>query len=384
MDGPCYQPDDRLVIRKGASLIGHVHLASRTAHFGDAVLPIAGLHNLAVLPEYGQRGLELELVRAAAHSMRQRGAVLSLVRTSQPNILEGQGWQPARWQGWSEASARDLLSHISPQWYPQPASRRGLRVRLWRRVETDSLLPIYNTGLGGAWGVICRDDEYWRWLLSRSLYGEILVAVDDKQVRGKQTESPAIVAYAVVNGDRILELAHLPGYESARPKLLAQICRNAIESGRRAVTLHTPANDPLHDLLVTAGGSWSNNAADNKSLLVKLLDPQRWVASLHSVLRRRAKQVDLRLPLEIGFQVGLDYWKLSLSRQGCQLLNLEPEQTPLDICCTEQAFQQILLGNADSQTWQELGELDILNREAANTLTAVFRPVLYWQSALDW
>ncbi len=113
LDEPSYEPSDRLLVKHGAQIVAHAHLLHRMASFQGVRLPVAGLQDLAVLPEYARAGYERLLIYAAEQSMRESRAVVSLVCTDRPEPFVDCGWSELRALGYSRASVGDVLAHLS-------------------------------------------------------------------------------------------------------------------------------------------------------------------------------------------------------------------------------------------------------------------------------
>ena len=95
--------------------------------------------------------------------------------------------------------------------------------------------------------------------------------------------------YAVVRGSCIVEMMTLAKFPTARVQLLARACRDAIDRDHHSISLYTPASDPLHELMVTAGGAWISDRKENgPRLLMRLLSPERWVERCYPLWRQRA------------------------------------------------------------------------------------------------
>ena len=108
-------------------------------------------------------------------------------------------------------------------------SRKPLNIRPWRRVELGALSRIYNQNLVGAVGSFQRTEAYWKWLIQRSGYDQICIALDGPDLLELEEVHAPIVGYAVTRGERIVELLTAPGYPMAASQLLVRACRDAIE-----------------------------------------------------------------------------------------------------------------------------------------------------------
>jgi hypothetical protein len=189
-----------------------------------------------------------------------------------------------------------------------------------------------------------------------------------------------LAGYAVVCGGHVLEIGGLPHYGRVRPRLLARACQDAIECDQHTISLHTAASDPLHELIVTAGGTWCSDPGPAGALVAKLLEPAGWVEAIYPLLRRRAKAAGLRLPLSLGFDADGGRLRLLITRRSSRLV--ADELGVPDVCCQRAALDQLLIGNADVNSLAARGELRGSDA-ACQTLAALLPPALFWQSHFD-
>lgn len=399
LDEPSYEPADRLVVRREGRIAGHVQVLFRTAWFGGVKLPVAGLIDLAVLPELQLAGWESRLLAAAEQLMRDEGAIVSVVRTDRPDALAHAGWAAARSQGFTQANTRDILSHLTTQAAIRRPGKAPFHVRLWRHFELEALMPVYRAAAHGRWGALARSEPYWHWLMTRKAHDRVIVAIEGPDpahdleesdapreesgpIPDKAHSMPRIVAYAVVQGSGVIELCCRPEYEVALPHVLARACQDAIEQDHHTITLHTAVDDPMHEVLVTAGGTWSSNAKTaNGSLMAKLLDPVRWIEQMYPLLHCRAKKSGVQRPCEFGMAVDDCRYRFRLTRRSSRL---EPCSTAAeDVRCDELTLGSLLVGNASAACLLESGRLIVHQEDVARHLTALFPGQLFWQSPLD-
>jgi hypothetical protein len=383
LDEPAYEPSDRLLLKQGARIVAHVQLLARTAWFDEVHVPVGSLQDLAVLPEYVQAGYEPLLLSAAEQALRSAQAVVATVQSTRAELFRNAGWIDARGQGHSEVSISDLLSHLAAQPAPAPRRLRRLRIRRWRHVELDCVRSVYSAAAAPQWGALYRAEAYWQWLIGRNAHSDFIVAVDGDDDWEEQPTPSRIVGYVVMHGAQVLELFCLPEFARTAPRLLVRACQDAIERDHHALALYTPASDPLHELVVTAGGSWS--AADHRAgaaLLVKLLDPSRWIEVIYPLLRRRAKRSGLARPLQMCFDTGEEQFRLVITRRSSRLV--ADEVTSADVRCDKTTFAALLLGNLNIAKARAAGRLDATEDETLHRLSVLFPPCLFWQSQFDW
>lgn len=385
LDEPSYEPSDRRVVRIGGRVVAHAQAMHQMGWFGGALLPCGGLIDIAAMPEYRETELESQVLQATEELLRNSGAVVALCKTNRSELLTHAGWSRADCQGWSQVCVRDLLAHLSPQSKP---SRRhaGPKVRVWSKVEIDALMPVYREASQNGWGAICRSEPYWRWLCCRHEDRVVLVACGRAKSKNAKT-GETILAYAVIRGDHVVELRYRAGHELAGSLLLARVCQDAIEQDHHVLSLHTPATDPLHELLITAGGAWQTSC-DNQ-LMVKLLNPEAWVEALALSWQSRLAKVEQRIPsvvkfrvgFRVGFHVGKQRYRLTISDTGPQLQS--GVRTAKDVVCQPATFGALLLGCENPRSMIAQGKLDVRSEHIAQLLAILFPPVVYWQSPYD-
>lgn len=389
LDEPGYRPSNRLLLRQDTRLLGHVHLASHIAWFEGQRMPIVNFEDFAVLPEHCDSEQDIELLAAAEDMAAIEGAVIGLAHTERGEWFERQGWSAWRGQGHTRANARTLLAHLDPQENGRRRKRAGIEVRLWRHYELDSVRHIYATAASRLWGPLCRSEEYWQWLVGRKVQDQILVAVQRGASSDKNgiatvrlAQEPAI-GYAMIRGSALVEMMTLPHCSGARVQLLAAACREAIDRDHNAVAVYTPATDPLHELLVTAGGRWiSDRISRSPRWVMRLLSPERWVDRCYELYRTRAQDAGVARPLEFGIAAGDATYRFALTRRSARLE--VTASLPSDwIACERPVFEQLLTGDLAIGRAVTEGRLKLSHAALESPLTAVFAPRLFWQSSLE-
>ena len=427
VDEPSYAPSDRLLLKRDANIVGHVQVARHIGWFQGHRLPLAHLQDFVLLPEYCSAKVQsaeydAELLKTAETVAANEGAVLGLLHTDEPQWFEQQGWSRCQGQGHTRANTLAILSHFDAQWaLPKPflrSMRPTIEVRTWRHFELDCLQHLYERMVPDMWGPLYRSKEHWQWLVGRKTHDQILIAVehppgtaeeepflfndpddDDYGDNGTdlETEGPeadeeeslvdlcdpqTTVGYAVVRDSCIVEMFTLPGHEQARSLLVARACRDAIDRDHHFVSVHTPSADPMHELLITAGGNWIHDSSSTcGQWMMKLLSPEKWVEKLYPLLHQRARASEVARPLEIGFDVDGQAFRLTLTRRSSHLQQGKlPEE---HIACSWHWLQNLLTSNlthADlaSQIRRQPGQRDDIRK-----LAQLFPPQLFWQSPFE-
>lgn len=396
LDEPLYQPADRLLLCRDEHLIGHVQVSKQIGWFHGERCPIARFQDFVTLPEYDSSHCGVSLLEVAESVAVNEGAVLGLVRTDRAEWFEQHGWSRCRGQGHTRANTRAILSHLDAQQSRRNQDRSTIEIRTWRHFELDDILQIYQQLTTHKWGSLQRSLETWQWLVGRKGHDQILLAIEhaaesaakgpaihaadvNEMGQSLRRASGRVVGYAVVRDSCIVEMLTLPGHASARAQLLTQACRDAIDRDHHFVSLHTPAADPLHELLVTAGGSWiADSVAKGEQWMLKLLAPDRWIDRLFPVLHARAREAGVRRPLEIDFAVDDRFHRLTLTRRSSRFAPIGV--SPVAVQCDRLGLQDLLTSNLTFPEAIAQGRLRTPHLGILRTLAALFPPTLFWQS----
>jgi predicted acetyltransferase len=390
LDEPNYRPSDRLLVRRDHALLAHVHVANHIGWFEGQRVPLAKFEDFAALPEYGHAGYDGELLETAAEIAASEGAVLAVAHSESPDAFLRRGWSLLRGQGRTRANARAVLAHLDAA--QAVRKRRGkppLEIRTWRHIELDAIRAVYEAAAGDLWGPLLRSEAAWQWVIGRKAQDQILIAVDirdaspEDSARDLLNAGGRVVGYAVVRGSLIIEMMTLEEFGAARTQLLARACQDAMDRDHQSISLNTPASDPLHELLVTAGGAWIGDAATgNSRWLAKLLAPEKWVDRFYPTWHERARAAGIARPLEIGFVAEDERCRFTLTRRSSRW-ERATELPPSWVECSRATLDSLLLGNLSVPASATHGRLKLSRPELAAELAAIFAPRLFWQSALE-
>lgn len=390
LDEPQYVPSDRLLLRRAGQLIGHVQVSKLIAWFHGQRCPVARFQDFVTLPEYRASNYDASLLQLAESVATNEGAILGFLRTDRPEWLEQHGWSRCRGQGHTRGNTRAILSHLDAQQLKRRNDTSDFVVRTWRHFELDSIVNVYQQLSTNMWGAQQRSLETWQWLIGRKAHDQILIAVDTPRSAdsepvgaedGKATpENMRVLGYAIVRDSCIVEMLTLPGHSAVRAALLTRACRDAIDRDHHFVSLHTPATDPMHELLVTAGGSWiADSAATGGQWMVKLLSTEKWIDRLYPVLHERAREAGIPRPLEVDFGVSGAHHRFTLTRRSSRFEPIEP--SPLSVQCNWLGLQDLLTSNLTFPEAIARGRLRTPHLSLLRTLAALFPPKLVWHSA---
>jgi predicted acetyltransferase len=395
LDAPGYRPSDRLIVRRGKETIGHVHVASHIGWFEGQRVPLVRLEDFEVLPEYRGAGYDTELLATAEEIATGEGAVLAVATTDRAEWFQRQGWSQLRGQGHTRAGAASVLAHLDAQEQVRGLRRGGVQVRTWRHFELDQVRQAYDQTACDQWGTLYRSEESWQWLVGRKAQDQVLVAVQRAKPealngngqlvhKSSNGESLAerIVGYAILRGSCLVEMMTVKHFRAARLKLLARACREAMDRDHHWISLYTPASDPLHELLVMSGGAWIDERnSPGPRMMVRLLAPEKWVERCYPLWRRRARAAGVPRPLEMAIQAGESRHRFTLTRRSSRL-ELAASISPR-AHCDRPTFESMLLGNLAVGAAIKRGALQIEQPEAAEALSAIFPPRIFWQSPLE-
>ena len=382
LEDPFYEPNDRIIVRRGARVLGHVQLAQRVVRYGDRELPTSVWYRLAVLPEYRGRGFGARLVVKAEAAMRADGSVLGLLTTRIPHYFRKFGWAACIRHSHAQVGARDVLAQLSARGLPIAASDDDLNIRPWRHVELPSLVRLYDAATARAFGPCRRTEAYWRWLVGRQPTEGLLVALAGPHRHGFDMHDDAIVGYALVRDDRVLEIVAAPNRSGVMERLLARACGEAIERDHHVVQVNLPPDDELWSVVEAAGGTAHRSEAyQGEVTMAKLLDPAAFLRDLLPDLQRRAAATSLRRPIELSFLVGESSLRLTVGPRSAKLVQAGPGRTRIRM--SDADFTRLLLGHLDLEQATAEGRIGFTQRQGVQIAAALFPRRPLWRPPLD-
>lgn len=387
LDEPTYEPSDRLLVKHGDRVAAHLRLVRREMRFGASTLPIAYLADLATLPEYRGRGYASALLAAAEQRMCEEGALLGLLRTSEPDFYRRRGWIVCGRHSYSVAGCHHILAQLGmpePP-YPRRLASRGpppLHLRYLRRVELAAVIRLHEHFLRQAYGPYLRTDAYWRWLVNRRGFDRIYVAIEGSPEIELDGTFSAIVGYAAARGERIVELVTKPERPDAAVRMLSRFCGDAIEQDLREIRVDLSPNHPLHQLLLSSGGIFRQREQDRGQVfMVRVLDTARLVSALHAELQSRLRFEKPAAQRELGFVIDDQPLVLEITPSQTRLTRKRPGRTHLR--CDWSQFWQLLLGHMDVQQAASCGTLFVSNRFGLELAGTIFPQLPLWYPPLD-
>ncbi len=383
LDEPAYEPADRLLVTSRGGLVGHLQVLRQSTWFEEQRIPVAAFRDTVVMAEFQGIGLLKSLLERAEIEAEAGGAVLALARPEDSTSFAARGWSCFRGQGFTQANTRTLMAHVSAGLATRRHRFAPLEVRTWWHYELDAIRPIFEEVGARLWGTQCRSEETWRWLVGRKSHDQILIAIDHRSELAIDRSVPPVVGYAVVRDARLVEIMCLPEYPAVPALLVARICQDAIDQDHHSVTLHAPASDPLHELLVTAEGSWITQASPaGGEWWVKLLSPERWVDRLSPRFLDRARSAGIPRPMTLTLAVEGRHYELVLTRRSLRL-NCATATAHPDVACNAATFQDLLLSNLDIPEAIRNRWLRVSDKQTTAILAGLFPPRYFWQSHFE-
>ena len=384
IDDPFYEPSDRLLVKQGRRVIAHLHIVKRAMYFARQKIPVAGIESLATLPENQGRGHASRLLAAARRQMVEDGGLIATLSAPTRKLFARDGFFACGHHSFSQADVRSVLAHMPTQ----PTSLLGrkrspLNLRFWRHFELPAPMRLYRQNMPAMIGPLYRSEAYWRWLISRAAFDQIVIAIDGPDRLSLEEGSSPIVGYAVVKGDQILELMTKPGHPTVARELLGRVCRDAIEHDYHSLVLHAPPQEPLHELLVLAGGSYHRRpAAQHEMFMVSpLVEVATLLARVCDELHLRAKAAELSRPCQLGLQLDDETLSVGLTRRS---VKVGPGSLGRNFLRASQVeFLRLLLGHHRLDDAIASGRIECSTPLAAKIALAVFPNVSLWRPPWD-
>lgn len=379
LDDPFYEPSDRLLIKSGHRLLAHAHVSKRVIHFGPISLPVAGLHWLATSPEYRGRGFARTLLKAAHDLMVEDGSVLATLNTSEPHFFRSEGWAVCGRHCHSSGCTRDLLSQLTDR---DRRQGRRLSIRPWRQVELPGVMRVFRQNTEATFGPVERTEAYWRWLVSRKGFDQLFVAIAGPDRLDIDEGMAHIVGYMITKRDHIVELFAAPEHPEAIQQLLARGCSDAIEHDYHQLVYHGSANDPVHSIFQSAGGSRRLHESYNGEVtMIKLFDPVAFLKRISPILHHRATAAKLNRPTELGLVLDGQKISLKITRRGVRVTSDKIGRSHLT--CNIAEFTRLVMGHVDVEEVVAAGRIEASTQVALQLAAALFPPLPLWRPAMD-
>ena len=391
IEDPCHEPADRLLVKRGHEVLGHTLVTHRAVRLGGTVVPAAGLQAIAAAPDLRGQGFGALLLRRAERHMTEEGHVLGLLATAIPGFFERFGWTACGRRNQYGVNVCKVLSVLAAKGL-YPRIRKPLDIRPLRRMEIGQIAEVYRVNTAQRHGPVERSEAYWQWLVNRRAYDALLVAIDGRDPRRASRGDARIVGYAVLAGDRVVELFTLPDHNRAAIQLLSRACGEAIERGVDTLRIDLAPQHPLTQLIEAADAvHLIGGCRRDEVLMAKVLCPEEMLRRLGSQLRDRAIAADVPLPLDFGLAVNSQKCRISIdtvsrdSGNGRPLVAGAVYVTSGSIGrsylrTTPARLTELLLGQVD---WSAPREIELSTKLAEQTAAALFPQQTLWRPLFD-
>ncbi len=375
LDRPGYDPSNRLLLRHGDELVGHIRLTRRQYRLGRSWLPTCELSELAILPEYAGRAQIQRLLDSAAQQAIEEGALILTSRARRVDEFPDPRWVSCGDATCWEAPPRDVLARCADEL--REVDTQAIHVRPWRYIEQQALSELYEANAEHVDGAQHRDEDYWQWLLVRRGFDSILVVMSGVATEDESSTSASdhIVAYAFQRDSDIVEMMVSPDAPEASVVLVQRIAADAIERDDHQVRVFGPRNaHPLAKIMdrVLPPGE---NATRRLSQLVRVVDYPAFISMCWNL------RLDDELPNDGRLGLRLDDAAMTLEVQDGVLRVTANKMPRSQVHARGSAVSALLLGQID---WSAADpNIEASSASAARFAERLFRPIELWRSTLD-
>ncbi len=170
----------------GAAMVGTAGVFSFQMRVPGALVPMAGVSMVAVLPSHRRRGILSALMTRQLADVHERGEAVAALFASEAGIYQRFGYAPASWQAfWRLAGSEGRLAPGAP-------TDAGLRLRIEEPAAARAALAkVYDQVLADRPGLFARSDAWWDRVLPEPEEGareqaplRCVLAEDDAGPRG--------------------------------------------------------------------------------------------------------------------------------------------------------------------------------------------------------
>ena len=391
LDNPTYEPSNRLLVRHGSIIIAHSRVIDREIQFGDQQIPVSYLTEMGTITEFRGHGVGTALLGAVEQQMQLNGSTVGVLRTTIPHFYSHLGWSLCTTPVKSIAGAHEILSYLIGQQRQQEAERavnplneplRQLNIRLWRHVEQDALMRIYQLNTKSCFGAHVRTEATWQWLFNRRAFDQIYVALEGTEKIALGASLHLIIGYAVVKAGRVVELMVDEGREDARNQILQRICSDVIEDQDKHVTIDAKVDDILHQVVIQSGGERLSPLTPGQEVtMAKVFNPLDFMRRIQGHFRKRVRKAGLEIPCELGLNLEKQRFQIACNRRSTRLLEGKLGRSYLS--CSSQVLSQLVLGQCSITQAIKQERIIPSTRIAIETAQALFPRIPLWFPSLD-
>lgn len=387
---PGYEPQNRVIVRDGAKVVGHARLVRTELNVGGSIIPAAKVCDLAVDAALRGQGLATALLKGAEQRARSMGISVLLARSDRHRLFARQGWATCGRHSYSYAGPRAILAEIERRRLANVVSEvdlvsqgiapRPLTVRRWRHVEQNAPPRLFNQQFAGLAGIGERSADYWRWLIARQAYDFFYVCIEGRDRMELDDEQASLVGYAFVKQGRVVELARAEGRDDVAAALLKRACGDAIEEEAIEVRLDAPPRESLHEWITTAGGTLVHADSDGQQrYLAKIL-------SMTNIVERLPQLAETKQGV-LGFSIRDD---IHPERAEIGIVEIAEGRarwvggrgTSSLVKCRRSTFTQLVLGHLTVDQAMAEGHLETTQQKGEKLLREIFPDRVWWSPPL--
>ncbi len=380
IERPGYRSTERLLLRHDSRIVAHLRCYERPTLLANENLPLVELSDWAIQPGLAPSDAESlwEIAQATARQQNVWGAISqSLPQAGEQTA----GWIVIDTSPTFVLPPTQLLAQLSLSHTPRASlpvaradERAGVQIRVWRQVEQAVLRRLYRQHAAHVWGARERDDDYWRWLIARRAFDHIYVAVEGNRDTGFDDPEHAVVGYAVVRGERVVEWVG-DRWQVVR-SLMGRIAQEALERDAMSTRFPLPlAPDDVVRRCVDELSAAAGTPVSAPPWRAKLFHPLRFLDRLRPTLVERFKQATGKTTSELGFDVNGRRFQVAIANGQANLLPGRLGRSHVTLDC--HAFLELLLGTATLSQLIE-SERAVASTRAALELAEALFPQVRW------
>ncbi len=184
---PNYRPEQLRVAVKDGKIAATVRVMLRQAWDGDSYVPMGGIANVAVHPDFRGQGLSIPVLEDAVDFMREQGCAFSTLYSGHHGLYEKVGYH---------FRARKILNGMVP----------GSVAPIQNSDDVTVASQIYSKQRAKLPGAFLRDEAYWRmWVKEYKLLMSKLTYTDDGTAyafyRANEADNSVQIFEAAYEGD---------------------------------------------------------------------------------------------------------------------------------------------------------------------------------------
>jgi hypothetical protein len=164
--------------------------------------------------------------------------------------------------------------------------------------------------------------------------------------------------------------------------LLERICGDVIEQTDMPIRLDAPNHNPLHKMLLNAGGQYyQRTVIGGEVILANVLKPIALTKQLRHQFNNRVRAGGLDLPLELGLCIDGKKYALTITPRSAKVTRGKIGRNYISI--SKILFSQLLIGVISAEEAAANKQLQASTRIAAQFAETLFPQLPVWLPPLD-